>query len=169
MYKTAVFAVVIVALVAGGSLVAYGYYSTNGTIRVYATTGNPDPLYLTVSSIMIHSTSNSSGWITIMNKSDTILLNGNLSFISSATIPTGNYTMIRLVVSAVQITIGGLNVSVKLPSSMLEIPIIKQGLDIRGGQTSDLAVVFGPHIVMTGNGSYILSPVLLAEPINVTS
>ena len=169
MYKTAVFAVVIVALVAGGSLVAYGYYSTNGTIRVYATTGNPDPLYLTVSSIMIHSASNSSGWITIMNKSDTILLNGNLSFISSATIPIGNYTMIRLIVSAVQITIGGLNVSVKLPSSMLEIPIIKQGLDIRGGQTSDLAVVFGPHMVMTGNGNYILSPVLLAEPINVTS
>lgn len=169
MYKTAVFAAVIVALVAGGSLVAYGYYSTNGTIRVYATTGNPDPLYLTVSSIMIHSTSNSSGWITIMNKSDTILLNGNLSFISSATIPTGNYTMIRLIVSAVQITIGGLNVSVKLPSSMLEIPIIKQGLEIRGGQTSGLAVVFGPHIVMTGNGSYILSPVLLAEPINITS
>ncbi len=152
--------VIIIAAVTGGYL--YYYYS-HGVVDVYVTTGNGDPVYITVSSIMIHSSSGQ--WITVSNTTKTVLLGGNLSFLSSSTVPAGNYTEVRLVISSATVEISDVNFSVTVPSGVLKIPIVAGGLHVSGGSTAKLEILIGPHIINTGNGRYILSPVVTAMQI----
>jgi uncharacterized protein YxeA len=158
-----IIAIIVVLAIAATGFFAYLHFEY-GTLRVYVTTGNVDPIYLTISSIMIHSTTK--GWITLSNTTKTVELTQNLSFLASANVPIGNYTEVRLVVTRVTASIGGVNVSVSLPSGVLKIPIVKGGLRVSGGEVSALALIIGPHIIQEGNGSYILSPVVTAEQIS---
>ncbi|MEM0116838.1 MAG: DUF4382 domain-containing protein [Conexivisphaerales archaeon] len=161
--RNAVIAAVLIVIVAAGGGGLYYYYSS-GQVDVYATTGNPDPIYLTVQSVELHSKAGS--WITVFNKTMTVQLNDNLSFLSSIRVPSGNYTEVRLTLREATVTIGSINVSVTVPSSKLEIPIVPGGLNVQGGSTVYLAVIFGPHLVSNGNGGYILSPVVTARQIH---
>jgi hypothetical protein len=158
--KSAIYAVLVIILIVAGG---FYYYRSNyfGTVDVYVTTGNADPVYLTISSIMIHSTSGQ--WITISNKSTTVLLGGNLSFLASGTVPTGNYTELRLIVTSGIVEIGGINISVSVPSGVLKVPIVAGGLHVSGSTTKRLEIIIGPHLVSVGNGKYIISPVITAE------
>jgi hypothetical protein len=143
--------------------IGFYYYSSYGTVNVYVTTGNSDPIlqyYITVSSVMIHSKTGQ--WVTISNSTKTVLLSSNLSFLASSKIPVGNYTEVRLVIKSATVSIGGINVSVNVPSGVFKIPIIAGGLRVQGGSTSKLEIIVGPHLIMTGKGNYILSPVVTA-------
>jgi hypothetical protein len=71
-----------------------------------------------------------------------------------------------MVVSSAEVTIGPVNVTASVPSGILKIPIIKGGLHVTGGSTAKLEVLMGPHLVSTGNGQYMLSPVVTAEQIS---
>jgi len=167
-----VIAAVVVIVVVVAAVGAY-YYMTmrGGTVYFYLTDpGNPSSsssnssptaIYLTITSIMIHSTSK--GWITVSNKTMTVQLSSSLSFLSSATLPPGNYTEVRLVVSAVTVQMGPVNVSASLPSGVLKIPIIKGGLQVTSGRTAYLVIYMGPHLTTTGAGQVILRPVITAE------
>jgi len=72
-----------------------GYYLYNyfnyGQVNVYI----QDPpnqglaVYLTVSSIMIHQTNGS--WITLSNRTITVLLSSNMTFLASSKLPVGEY------------------------------------------------------------------------------
>ena len=170
-----VIAAVVVVVVVVAAVAAYMYYTATSGGRVYvyltdpgthtpaptASNSSPTAIYLTVTSIMLHSTSGS--WVTVSNKTVTVELTSSLSFLASATIPPGNYTEVRLVVSAVTVSVNGVNVSATLPSGVLKIPIIKGGLDVKKGQTAYLVIYMGPHLTQTGTGQYILRPVLTAE------
>ncbi len=158
-----VLAIIVIVIVAVAGVGIY-YYSSYGSLDVYVTTGNSDPIYLTISSIMLHSKSGQ--WITVSNATKTVLLTSNLSFLASSTIPAGNYTEIRLVISSATATIGGINISVKVPSGVIKIPIIAGGLKVSGGSTSKLEIIIGPHLVSTGNGKYIFSPVITARQLS---
>ena len=153
---TAIVAIVIIALAGAGLY----YYTSHGTVEVYVTTGNSDPIYLTISSIMLHSKSGQ--WITVSNTTRTVLLSSNLSFLASASVPAGNYTEVRLIISSATVTIGGVNISVTVPSGVIKIPIIAGGLKVSGGSTAKLEIIIGPHLVSTKSGKYILSPVITA-------
>ncbi|MGC9190283.1 MAG: DUF4382 domain-containing protein, partial [Conexivisphaera sp.] len=117
-------------------------------------------IYLTITSIMIHSTTK--GWITVSNVTRTVELGQALTLLTSASLPPGNYTEIRLVVSSVTVQVGSVNVSAKLPSSVLKIPIIKGGLHVTRGGKAYLVIYMGPHLTQTGTGEYILRPVITA-------
>jgi hypothetical protein len=167
-----VIAAIVVIVVVVAAVGAYYYMTTRGgTVYFYLTDpGNPSSsssnssptaIYLTITSIMIHSTSK--GWITVSNKTMTVQLSSSLSFLSSATLPPGNYTEVRLVVSAVTVQMGPVNVSASLPSSVLKIPIIKGGLQVTSGRTAYLVIYMGPHLTTTGTGQVILRPVITAE------
>ena len=167
-------AVVIVIVVIAAVGVYYYYTSRGGTVYFYMT----DPgshfssssgtsnnisfaIYLTVTSIMIHSASK--GWMTVSNKTITVPLSSSLSMITSKSLPPGNYTDIRFVVSSVTVQVGGVNVSASLPSGVLKAPIINGGLQVTNGKNAYLVIYMGPHLVMTGNGQYILRPVITVE------
>lgn len=156
---TAIVAIVIIALAGAGLY----YYTSHGTVEVYVTTGNSDPIYLTISSIMLHSKSGQ--WITVSNTTRTVLLSSNLSFLASASVPAGNYTEVKLIISSATVTIGGVNISVTVPSGVIKIPIIAGGLKVSGGSTAKLEIIIGPHLVSTKSGKYILSPVITAMQI----
>ncbi|MDG6927932.1 MAG: DUF4382 domain-containing protein [Nitrososphaerota archaeon] len=162
MNRIAVYGIIAIIIIAAGGY-AYYRYAYFGTVDVYVTTGNADPLYVTTSSIMLHSTSGQ--WITVSNKTTTVLLGGNLSFLASSTVPAGNYTELRLVVSSATVEIAGFNVSVTVPSGVFKVPIIAGGLHVSGGAASRLEIIIGPHLVSTGNGQYIISPVITAKQI----
>ncbi|MDP7982418.1 MAG: DUF4382 domain-containing protein [Conexivisphaerales archaeon] len=155
-----VIAIVIVAALAGAVL--YYHYSY-GTVEVYVQ-GDPSfAVYITVSSVMLHS--ESGGWITLSNSSTTVQLTNSPQLLTSSTIPAGNYTELRMVVSSAEVTVGPVNVTASVPSGILKIPIIKGGLHVTGGSTAKLEVLMGPHLVSTGNGQYMLSPVVTAEQV----
>ncbi|BBE41488.1 DUF4382 domain-containing protein [Conexivisphaera calida] len=156
-----VIAIVVVAALAGAAL--YYHYS-QGTVEVYVQ-GDPSfAVYITVSSVMLHS--ESGGWITLSNSSTTVQLTNSPQLLTSSTIPAGNYTELRMVVSSAEVTIGLVNVTASVPSGVLKIPIIRGGLHVTGGSTAKLEVLMGPHLVSTGNGQYMLSPVVTAEQIS---
>ncbi len=152
---------IIVIAAAGGY---YYYVTSHGTVDIYVTTGNADPIYLTISSVMLHSKSGQ--WITISNQTKTVLLSSNLSFLASASIPPGNYTEVRLVISSATVTIAGVNVTVSVPSGVIKIPIVPGGLKVQGGKTAKLEILIGPHLIQNGRGQYILSPVITATQIS---
>ncbi|TRM94433.1 hypothetical protein DMP16_09140, partial [Sulfolobus sp. B1] len=77
MNKLLIAGVILIILIAGG-LYGYYYFST-GTVKIYLQDAPSSSqllkIYLTISSIMIHRTNstNSSAWITISNKTITVL------------------------------------------------------------------------------------------------
>ncbi|MGC9071212.1 MAG: DUF4382 domain-containing protein, partial [Acidilobus sp.] len=77
-------------------------------------------------------------------------------------LPAGNYTEVRLMVSAVTVQVGSVNVSATLPSSVLKIPIVQGGLQVSRGRTAYLVIYMGPHLTQTGSGQYILRPEISA-------
>ncbi|MDG6929438.1 MAG: DUF4382 domain-containing protein [Nitrososphaerota archaeon] len=162
MAGKAVAAILAVVVVAGAGLGSY-FYLLTGAVNVYVSTGNADPIYLTISSIMLHS--KSGAWVTVSNKTVTVELGGNLSFLGSARLPAGNYTEVRLDVTAATASILGVNVTVSVPSGVFKIPVVPSGLVVKGGQTAKLEVLIGPNLLQTGNGRYVLSPVVTAEQI----
>ncbi|TRM92546.1 hypothetical protein DMP16_09880, partial [Sulfolobus sp. B1] len=87
----------------------------------------------------------------------------NMTFLTSARIPAGEYNEIFLQISAAQVTIGNVNVSAKLPSEVLKIHIIN-GMDLKGGSTESLLISF-PHIAYA-NGQVIISPSITAQVIS---
>ncbi len=167
MNKLLVAGIILIILIAGG-LYSYYYFST-GIVKIYLQDAPSSShflkIYLTISSIMIHRTNstNSSGWITISNKTITVLLSSNITFLTSARIPAGEYNEIFLQISAAQVTIGNVNVSAKLPSEVLKIHIIN-GMDLKGGSTESLLISF-PHITYA-NGQVIISPSITAQVIS---
>ncbi|MGC8613286.1 MAG: DUF4382 domain-containing protein [Conexivisphaera sp.] len=162
MSRTSVMVIAIVIVAALAGVVLYYHYSY-GTVEVYVQ-GDPSfAVYITVSSVMLHS--ESGGWITLSNSSTTVQLTNSPQLLTSSTIPAGNYTELRMVVSSAEVTVGPVNVTASVPSGILKIPIIKGGLHVTGGSTAKLEVLMGPHLVSTGNGQYMLSPVVTAEQV----
>jgi len=90
--------IVLLVLVSG---IYYGYYYfTTGVVNVYVQdppTTQGYKIYLTISSIMLHKVNASNdSWITISNKTITILLTSNMTFLASSRIPSGEYNEIFL-------------------------------------------------------------------------
>ncbi|MGC9105097.1 MAG: DUF4382 domain-containing protein [Thermoprotei archaeon] len=140
---------------------AYGYFTT-GQVNVYIHdppgSGNQSPvkIYLTVASIMLHK-ENATGnpWVTVSNRTITVLLSSNATFLASSRIPAGVYNEVRLVVVSGAVQIGNINVSATLPSQVLKIPIVG-GMKLSGGSSVNLVIELpGVHYA---NGRITISP-----------
>jgi hypothetical protein len=151
---------VIIVLVVVGYF-AYGYFTT-GQVNVYiqdppnSSVQGPVKIYLTVSSIMLHK-ENATGnpWVTVSNKTMTVLLSSNATFLASSRIPAGEYNEVRLAVVSATVQIGNVNVSAALPSQVLKIPIVG-GMKLNGGSSVNLVIDLpGVHYA---NGQIIINP-----------
>ncbi len=161
MNRALIAAVVAIVVAAAGAAAWYHY--SRGTLNVYVE-GDPDAaVYVTVSSVMLHS--ESGGWVTVSNSTRTVELTPSPQLLASSSVPAGNYTEVRLVIASAEVTIGPVNVTAEVPSGVLKVPIIGGGLRVRGGSTADLEILVGPHLVTTGGGRVILSPVMTAEQV----
>jgi|BEDMetMinimDraft_2_1075160.scaffolds.fasta_scaffold21428_2 hypothetical protein len=152
---------IIVVIVAAGGVFGYQYLST-GQVNVYVKVPS-DPLFFTVNSVMIHSSSGS--WITISNKTVTFQLSSNLTMIASSRIPAGTYNEIRLYISSATFEEGGTNLTVSVPSNVIKIPIVG-GMKLSGGSGESLVITGNPHLIQLGNGGIQIGPVFVAEVMN---
>ncbi|MGC9134532.1 MAG: hypothetical protein C0171_00720 [Caldisphaera sp.] len=161
--KSALIIAVIIIVIAGLGLY---YYESYGKVYVYLSDpGNSSfiAIYLTVTSIQVHS---NKGWMTISNKTETIQLSSIPQFVASANLPTGNYTELRFVVESVMISLANnVNVSATLPSNVFKVAI-PGGLTVKSGSPQYLTISIGPHVTETGNGSFILRPLITVTASN---
>ncbi len=127
--------VVVVVIVGVGAYAAFTTYG-HGTLSLSAAdvpvNSNVTAVYITFSGISLHSTS--SGWTNYTIPTKTVNIYGvtlnNSSFLGSLSIPAGNYTMIRVYVSAVSVDVAGTNESFTLASqsAFLNHPFTVKGL-----------------------------------------
>lgn len=166
MKASVIAAIVIVVAVAaaGGAYLATS--RSQGSVYVYisdpgrAGNATASGIYLTVTSIMVHSAS-TGRWVIITNRTITVLLSGVPQEVAQAGLPPGVYNEVRLYVSSVTVQVGSINVSAKLPSNALKIPIVNGGLNVTAGRRAYLVISMGPHVTQAAGG-YIVSPVAVA-------
>jgi hypothetical protein len=108
-----------------------------------------------------------SGWETVQDESQTFdlltLQNGVTTTLGSSDVPAGHYDQVRLLVGE------GSNVMVDDVTHALEVPSGQQsgikvigGFDVPEGGVLDLTIDFdaAKSVVLTGNGKYLLKPVI---------
>jgi hypothetical protein len=130
-------------------------------------------LDVTIDSVMIHkSGANDSGWIQVSHGSMTIdLLNPSSAsvLLASDKVPEENVTLVQLHVSNATATVtdplGIVSVkAVVVPSENLKIPI-NSGASVKA-QMSTSIIADRPHIVIQGNGTIRLTPVLNVDSVS---
>ncbi len=119
--KVAISVIVIIAVIAGGFTYVNYSNSNTGKVNVFVEDApilNVSAVYITFTNVSLHNTS--SGWSTYTVTTTTVnilnLTTTNASLLSSFSIKAGNYTMIRLYITSVNVKIAGLNVSFTLAS-----------------------------------------------------
>ncbi len=178
----------------GDGGVAPGPGSGSGTLRVALTdapncrVGNSDldKVFVTVERVRVHQSSDAdpsnSGWTDIaINPARKInlldLTNGRLEELGTTPIPAGNYTQVRLVLSANQgnqtansLVLDGQTVEIPLrtPSAAQSGLKIVRPFTVQPNTLVDLVIDFDAcrSIVQLGrgNGGYLLKPILTAHP-----
>lgn len=115
-----------------------------------------------VSKTEVHSTS--SGWITVSTatKSYDLLQLKSQSvskLLADSNVAADTYDKVRLTIDSVQLTVNNKTVTAKLPSNMLEIV---GNFTVSADQTSTATLDFmiDKSLHLTGNGTYILAPVV---------
>ncbi len=117
---------------------------------------------LTVDQVEAHSTT--TGWVTISTTGkiyDLVQLknSGSVQLLADAKLDPGTYDQLRLSISQVEVTADGETRSATLPSNSLKII---GDFTVTADQTSVAALDFklGKSLRLTGNGKYILAPVV---------
>ncbi len=113
------------------------------------------------------SDSEEDGWVTVMDESITVnlleLQNGNQLTLGETVVETGLYEQIRFVLGTDnEVVIDGESHSLNTPSGQQSGLKLNINADVEDGENYDLLVDFdaGQSIVVTGNGMYILKPVI---------
>ena len=119
--KIIVSVMVVIALVAGGFTYLNYSNSNTGKVNVYVEDTpmlNVSAVYITFTNVSLHNTT--SGWHTYTLTTTTVNILGltttNASLLGAFSISAGNYTMIRLYITSVNVKIAGFNVSFNLAS-----------------------------------------------------
>jgi uncharacterized protein DUF4382 len=128
-------------------------------------------LNVTIDSVTIQSNDNQSSITSNVKFTFDVLKPFNVSnLIVSTKVPAENVTMVTLHVAsamaAVKASQGTSTLqTVKVPSGELKIPV-QPALQVRAQTTSSIEISGTAHIVFTGSGEIILTPVLHAEKMN---
>lgn len=108
-----------------------------------------------------------SGWETISDDSQTFDLlnfqNGLTTSLASDNVPAGHYDQVRLLVGeGSNVVVDGVTHDLVTPSGMQSGIKVIGGFDVPEGGTLDLTIDFdaAKSVVLTGNGTYILKPVI---------
>jgi len=124
-------------------------------------------LNVTIDSVAIERNDNSSAVTTNTKFTFDVLRSFNVStLISSAKVPAENVTMVTLhvasAIAAVRDSQGSVLNPVKVPSSELKIPV-QPAVEVKAQTSSSIEISGTAHIVFTGNGQIMLTPVLHAQ------
>jgi len=128
-------------------------------------TGTLLSLNVTIDSVSIDRNDNGSAVTSSTKFTFDVLRPFNVStLISSAKVPTENVTMVTLHVASAAAAVQGMSglQTVKVPSSELKIPV-QPALEVKAQTSSSIVISGTAHIVFTGNGQIILTPVLHAQ------
>ena len=184
-------AAILAALIAGCGGSSYGSGgAATGTLGVSLTDAPAcgfDNVYVTVNKVRVHQSSSATdtdaGWSDITlspaQKIDLLSLNnGALVDLGQTPLPAGHYTQLRLVLNPNTLQDPNANSAVpSVPSGSPEVPLVtpsavQSGIklinefDVASGQRVDLMLDFNAckSIVKTGNGKYLLKPVIRVIP-----
>ena len=122
-------------------------------------------LNVTIDSVSIDRNDNSSVVTSNTKFTFDVLRPFNVStLISSAKIPAENVTMVTLHVASATAAVQGIGSlqTVKVPSTELKIPV-RPALEVKAQTSSSIVISGTAHIVVTGSGQIILTPVLHAQ------
>lgn len=127
--------------------------------------GNVTSVLLTVDSVEAHN--NDTGWVTVSSTQMTYDLlqlkaSGVMALLADVNLSAGTYEQVRLNISKVVVVDANVSHDAKLPSSELKIV----GMLVIGSNstsTANLDFEVDKSLHVTGNGSYILAPVVKLE------
>lgn len=165
---------ILLVLVVVGGVVGFLYYApSNAQISIKDPPQQPyDPsiqaIYVTFTSIEIHAANagDSSGWHALTTGATVNLFTVlNVSkVLGRASLPAGKYTELRFNVSAVAVTISGINVTFTIPSGSLKIPITGAGAQAYGALTVNIVLDLSfKTSEILNNPTLKLNPVATAE------
>ncbi|HKJ34330.1 MAG TPA: DUF4382 domain-containing protein [Balneolales bacterium] len=145
-----------------------------GTMKVHMTDSpisNVSALTVNITKIEVHQNGadSTSGWKVISDSSETVnilnLTNGKTRLIGDQNLSAGTYSQIRLILGANStVTIGGKQFPITIPSGTQTGIKINANITVKAGETFNLLLDFNAaqSIHMTGNGRYMLKPVIHA-------
>src|SRR3990172_4382494 len=118
--------VIALGLIAG--IVFFGYTQGGNGILSIGITDAPSEdishIYITISSIELQGRDNSTiAYSQGPIQFDLISLVNVTKMLGNVSIPAGNYTMIRFAVTSAVATLGGTNVTLKVPSDQVKVPL----------------------------------------------
>ena len=145
--------------------------SGNGEVKMYMvdSPANFDAVFINVTEVDVHSaTSDSSGGWFVVNRTphfyDLLTLRNGISTVLGDTmLSAGHYTQIRLILgSGSYVVINGISYALTVPSGMQTGIKLNNDFDIQANTTYQLTLDFdaSKSIVQTGNGKYMLNPVI---------
>lgn len=146
-----------------------GSDKTTMSIKITDGPGNYDAIVLNIKEINVK-TSGGDGTLDVGDKSFDILKfrNGRDTLIASQTIPSGTLKEVRLVLEDTgnYVVVGGVRYDLTTPSGQSSGIKLKVQEDLLDGVAYTLLLDFdaAKSIVLTGNGKYILKPVIRAIP-----
>jgi hypothetical protein len=161
---TATVIVIVVAVVAAGLYVTVSATTGTVSVRVKDQPAEWSHVNVTFSEVQVHQIGgdNSTGWKTLAVSGgtiDLIPLTNISAFLASASIPTGQYTQIRIVVSsATGVMLNGTHVAFTVPSGELKTT---NPFNVTPGDTTTLILEFDLSQSIIHNASgWIFKPVL---------
>ena len=170
--RTILLALVLVLVVVGGVVGFLFYAPSNAQVSIRDPPQQPydssiQAIYVTFTSIEIHSANagDASGWHTIITSATVNLftvLNAS-KVLGKASLPAGKYTELRFNVSAVIVTISGINVTFTIPNGSLKIPITGAGAQAYGALTVNVVLDLSFKNSEMLNPTSKLNPVATAE------
>lgn len=177
MKSVTIIGIIILAILVIGGVYFYsksnyssGYQDGKGKVAFVITDaaanmGTVSKVEVTVDSITIHS--EAEGWVSLSSASKTYDLlelkaKGTNALLVETNVKEGNYDQIRLNISKVVVTDSEGKHEAKLPSNELKI---NQDIEVRENSTTSAKFDFiaDESLHVTGNGKYILAPVIQLE------
>jgi len=161
---TAISLLVTLAMALGAC--SYEAMTEAGIIEIRATDAPPtgvSSIVVSVDNIQVHkSGAAEDSWITVVDSEktfDLVEIQGAEVFLGDADVEPGQYTQIRLDVTAVTVTLEGTEIPAELPGEKLKVV---RNWEVIAGETTILTLDFeaDKFVVITGEGRAQVKPVL---------
>jgi hypothetical protein len=167
MTRLTIVAVVVIAVVAlGAAVFLFSAPSAGqGSISIGFTDApvqGVTHIYITISNIMLQGTGDTSVSYSSGTQFDLLGLLNVTKMLGTTQVPAGNYTMIRFTLASAVATIASSNVTLKVPSGEIKVPVSFQ---IKSGATTSIVLDISAdmtNISASGN----LRPVVTVKSIN---
>jgi len=134
-----------------------------------APNGRIDHLYVTIAEVQVNRVGSAAGQVVVAEPRTYDLLelqHGVEAVLGDVRLPEGRYTQIRLIVSNARVVIDGQERALTVPSGAQTGIKLQTQFEIRRDTVTSILLDFDAYrsLVETGNGSYILQPVIRAVP-----